>query len=52
MLLLQIVDTDAEGRLTLADALVFAEELGVTAVVDIATCAQTCCHLGTQLPGC
>lgn len=34
---LQIVDTDAEGRLTLADALVFAEQLGVEAIVDIAT---------------
>lgn len=33
----EIVDTDAEGRLTLADALVYAEQLGVEAIVDIAT---------------
>lgn len=33
----EIVDTDAEGRLCLADALVFAEQLGVEAIVDIAT---------------
>lgn len=36
----QIMDTDAEGRLTLADALVFAEQLGVEAIVDIATREQ------------
>ena len=33
----QVVNTDAEGRLTLADALVFAENLGVDAILDIAT---------------
>ena len=33
----QVVDTDAEGRLCLADSLVYAESLGVEAVVDIAT---------------
>ena len=32
-----MVDTDAEGRLCLADSLVYAESLGVEAVVDIAT---------------
>jgi leucyl aminopeptidase len=37
LVLPQIMDTDAEGRLTLADALVFAEQLGVEAIVDIAT---------------
>ena len=45
MLLPQIMDTDAEGRLTLADALVFAEQLGVEAVVDIATCALETCGI-------
>jgi Cytosol aminopeptidase family, catalytic domain len=39
------MDTDAEGRLTLADALVFAEQLGVEAVVDIATCALKTCGI-------
>lgn len=34
----QIEDTDAEGRLVLADALVYAERLGVDSIVDIATC--------------
>jgi len=33
----QVVDTDAEGRLCLADSLVYAESLGVEAMVDIAT---------------
>ena len=33
----QVVDTDAEGRLCLADSLVYAESLGVEAVVDVAT---------------
>ena len=32
-----MINTDAEGRLTLADALVYAEALGVDAIVDIAT---------------
>jgi len=36
----EIVDTDAEGRLCLADALVFAEHLGVETIVDIATRAH------------
>lgn len=51
MLLPQIMDTDAEGRLTLADALVFAEQLGVEAVVDIATCALETCGIYVSSPG-
>lgn len=35
-------NTDAEGRLTLADALVYAEKLGVEAIVDIATLTGAC----------
>ncbi|HEY9830041.1 MAG TPA: leucyl aminopeptidase, partial [Stenomitos sp.] len=31
---IEVNNTDAEGRLTLADALVFAEKLGVDAIVD------------------
>lgn len=35
---LKVLNTDAEGRLTLADALVFAENLGdVDYIVDLAT---------------
>ena len=34
---IEVINTDAEGRLTLADALVYAEALGVDAIVDIAT---------------
>lgn len=33
----QVINTDAEGRLTLADALVYAEKLQVDAIVDLAT---------------
>jgi leucyl aminopeptidase len=34
---IEVNNTDAEGRLTLADALVFADKLGVDAIVDLAT---------------
>ena len=34
---IEIDNTDAEGRLTLADALVYAEKLDVDAIVDLAT---------------
>lgn len=34
---IEINNTDAEGRLTLADALVYAEKLHVDAIVDLAT---------------
>mmetsp|Transcript_14913 Transcript_14913/g.30337 ORF Transcript_14913/g.30337 Transcript_14913/m.30337 type:complete len:534 (-) Transcript_14913:516-2117(-) len=34
---IEIGNTDAEGRVTLSDALVYAESLGVDAIVDIAT---------------
>lgn len=34
---IEVNNTDAEGRLTLADALVFAEKLEVDAIVDLAT---------------
>ena len=35
---IEIVNTDAEGRLTLADALVYAESIGsVDAIIDLAT---------------
>ena len=48
----QVVDTDAEGRLCLADGLVFAESLGVEAVVDIATLpGATLTALGDDIAG-
>ncbi len=34
---IEVINTDAEGRLTLADALVYAESLGVDSCVDCAT---------------
>lgn len=45
-------NTDAEGRLTLADALIFAQKQGVTSVVDIATLTGACMiALGTGVAG-
>lgn len=38
----EVGNTDAEGRLTLADALVYAEQLGVDAIVDVATLTGAC----------
>jgi leucyl aminopeptidase len=34
---IEIINTDAEGRLVLADALCWAKELGATHIVDVAT---------------
>lgn len=49
---IEIDNTDAEGRLTLADALCFACELGVDEVIDIATLTGACMvALGTQAGG-
>jgi len=39
---IEVNNTDAEGRLTLADALVYAEKQGVTKCVDIATLTGAC----------
>lgn len=39
---IEIDNTDAEGRLTLADALAYAEELGVDEIIDIATLTGAC----------
>ncbi len=36
-LTIEIISTDAEGRLTLADALWFAQEKGATRLIDVAT---------------
>lgn len=49
---IEVNNTDAEGRLTLADALVFAEELGVDAIVDLATLTGACViALGNNMAG-
>jgi leucyl aminopeptidase len=48
----EVNNTDAEGRLTLADALVFAEKLGVDAIVDLATLTGACVvALGDEIAG-
>ncbi|MBE9079534.1 leucyl aminopeptidase [Romeria aff. gracilis LEGE 07310] len=39
---IEVNNTDAEGRLTLADALVYAEALQVDAIVDLATLTGAC----------
>ncbi len=38
----EIMNTDAEGRLVLADALCYAERLGVDRIVDLATLTGAC----------
>ena len=38
----EIINTDAEGRLILADALWYAQELGATHLVDVATLTGAC----------
>ena len=41
-LTIEVVNTDAEGRLILADSLTYAQRLGVTKLVDIATLTGAC----------
>ena len=49
---IEVNNTDAEGRLTLADALVFADKLGVDAIVDLATLTGACViALGDEIAG-
>ncbi|WP_008318986.1 leucyl aminopeptidase [Leptolyngbya sp. PCC 6406] len=49
---IEVNNTDAEGRLTLADALVFAEKLEVDAIVDLATLTGACIvALGENIAG-
>jgi leucyl aminopeptidase len=48
----EVINTDAEGRLVMADALVLATEEGVDAIVDIATLTGACMRaLGTKVAG-
>ena len=39
---IEIINTDAEGRLILADALAYARQLGATRIIDIATLTGAC----------
>lgn len=49
---IEVDNTDAEGRLTLADALCYACEQGVDEIIDIATLTGACVvALGTQAGG-
>ncbi|MEM9538708.1 MAG: leucyl aminopeptidase [Cyanobacteria bacterium P01_E01_bin.42] len=49
---IEVNNTDAEGRLTLADALVYAEKLQVDAIVDLATLTGACIvALGENIGG-
>ncbi|MFM7576033.1 MAG: leucyl aminopeptidase, partial [Microcystaceae cyanobacterium] len=49
---IEVNNTDAEGRLTLADALIYAEKLGVEAIVDLATLTGACVvALGDDIAG-
>ena len=48
----QIGNTDAEGRLVLADALLHAQDLGAETVIDISTLTGACAAaLGSKLAG-
>jgi leucyl aminopeptidase len=49
---IEVNNTDAEGRLTLADALVFADKLGLDSMVDLATLTGACViALGSDIAG-
>lgn len=49
---IEVNNTDAEGRLTLADALVYTDKLGLDAMVDLATLTGACIvALGNDLAG-
>ena len=39
---IEVISTDAEGRLILADAICYAEKLGVTKIIDVATLTGAC----------
>jgi leucyl aminopeptidase len=49
---IEINNTDAEGRLTLADSLVYADKLGVDGMIDLATLTGACVvALGDDIAG-
>jgi len=39
---IEIISTDAEGRLILADAITYAQQLGATQIIDVATLTGAC----------
>ncbi|WP_420110963.1 leucyl aminopeptidase family protein [Pseudactinotalea sp.] len=48
----EVINTDAEGRLVMADALVLAVEAGCDAIVDVATLTGACLRtFGTEVAG-
>lgn len=48
----EVMNTDAEGRLVMADAIVMATELAPDAIIDIATLTGACMRaLGTEIAG-
>ena len=48
----EVLNTDAEGRLVMSDALVLAVEAGADAIVDIATLTGACLRtFGTEIAG-
>lgn len=40
----EVISTDAEGRLILCDAITYAKELGATEIIDIATLTGSCAN--------
>eukprot|EP00747_Dinoflagellata_sp_TGD_P160687 gnl/TRDRNA2_/TRDRNA2_178008_c1_seq15.p1 gnl/TRDRNA2_/TRDRNA2_178008_c1~~gnl/TRDRNA2_/TRDRNA2_178008_c1_seq15.p1 ORF type:complete len:616 (+),score=116.48 gnl/TRDRNA2_/TRDRNA2_178008_c1_seq15:133-1848(+) len=49
---IEVGNTDAEGRLTLADAMLYAQQQGVTEMVEISTLTGACMvALGTEIAG-
>ena len=49
---IEVVNTDAEGRLILADALSYAQKLGLSSLIDLATLTGACrVALGTLYSG-
>lgn len=49
---IEVNNTDAEGRLTLADAMLYAQQQGVEEVVDVATLTGACMvALGSEVAG-
>lgn len=48
----EVINTDAEGRMVMADAIVLATEQGVDAIVDIATLTGACLRtFGVEIAG-
>lgn len=49
---IEVENTDAEGRLTLADSLSYADELGADEIIDVATLTGACVvALGSEISG-